>query len=224
MTMRKYIKICILLFISLIFTNLSNAQNNHEKLFLKQYVKGNGETSTIYLGFSAHVGLPSGDFGTLDSATIGSNIAAKKLVGMGVGGAFEVRGKLGEKVRLGLTGGYTSFGQKEETINLSDSLTVLTNTGKASTISAALTFEYLINNRLFVGLDAGMYITKTENEFDSSGASSALDFKTSSETNKFGFAPKIGANFGNIFVNGKYHLAGDTKFISFGVGYLIPVD
>jgi hypothetical protein len=212
--MRKYLHFSILFFISLIITNLSNAQNKHEQLFLKQHVKGNGENSTIFLGFSGHVGIPMGDFGSLDSAVTGG-IAAKKLVGTGIGGALEVRGKLGEKFRIGLTAGYTSFGEKVESIKI-DSLVSRNNEGKASTISAALTFDYLIGNKLFVGLDAGMYVTKTEGEFNG--------VKTSIEENKIGFAPKIGANFGKLFVVGKYHLAGDTKFVSLGVGYLIPVD
>jgi hypothetical protein len=212
--MRKYLHLCILFFISLIITNLSNAQNKHEQLFLKQHVKGNGENTTVYLGFSGHVGIPMGDFGTLDSAATGG-VSAKNLAGIGVGGAFEVRGKLGEKLRLGLTAGYTSFGEKEESIKI-DSLNSNTNVGKASTISAALTFEYLIGKKFFAGADVGMYVTKTENKFNG--------VKNSIEQNSIGFAPKIGANFGNVFVVGKYHLAGDTKFVSLGVGYLIPLD
>lgn len=217
----------ILVLISLaFFTNLhlANAQAKHEQQFLKNYVKGNGETSSIFFGLGLHVGIPMGNFGALDSASVGGDgINLSKLAGTGVGGGFDVKWRLGESFKLGLNGSYTAFGTKEETVAINENVAI-NNSGKASVIAAALGGEYSIS-RFFIGLDLGMYITKSENILQTTNNGlMANESKVSKEENSFGFAPKIGANFGNICVTAKYQMAGDTKFATVGVAYVFPLD
>ncbi|MCS6833287.1 MAG: hypothetical protein NZ521_06915, partial [Flammeovirgaceae bacterium] len=151
-------------------------------------------------------------------------VALSKLAGTGVGGSFDVKWLLGTSFKLGLTGAYTSFGTKEETVPLKDAAFAINNSGKASVISAALGGEYAIKN-FFVGLDLGMYITKSENTLRTTNNGFFVsETKVSKEENSFGFAPKLGANFGNICVTAKYHMAGDTKFATVGVSYVLPLD